>query len=323
MLKYLGKRILSLIPVIIAISILLFFIMKSMPGDPVKFLVNQSLRPDLREAQEAMWRAKLGLDRSLIEQYFMWIGSLVKGDLGYSTLYKNDVIKSIGEPLRNSIYMNFGSLGLSFIVSIYVGVKSAVKRGKFFDSFWQVVSIVGISVPTFFVGMLLIYFFAIRLGWFPINGMPFTMGMTKFESFLEWVRYIILPAITLSVGSLAFTIRYVRNAMLDVLSKDYIRTARSKGLSEKVIIYSHAFRNALIPVVTVLASAIVGLFGGAIITEQVFSWNGIGHTLIRAINGRDYMVLLTMNLFYAFLSLAANVVMDIGYALVDPRIRLE
>ena len=111
--------------------------------------------------------------------------------------------------------------------------------------------------------------------------------------------------------------------MLDVLSKDYIRTARSKGLSEKVIIYSHAFRNALIPVVTVLASAIVGLFGGAIITEQVFSWNGIGHTLIRAINGRDYMVLLTMNLFYAFLSLAANVVMDIGYALVDPRIRLE
>lgn len=153
--------------------------------------------------------------------------------------------------------------------------------------------------------------------------MPFRFDGNFINDTLQWAKYMALPVITLTIGNLAGTIRYVRNAMIEVISKDFIRTARSKGLSEKVIIYSHAFRNALIPVVTLVAGSLVGLFGGAAITETIFAWNGIGYVLIQALNSRDYMVVLTMNLFYAVLSLTANILMDIGYALVDPRIKLK
>jgi peptide/nickel transport system permease protein len=140
---------------------------------------------------------------------------------------------------------------------------------------------------------------------------------------VAWARYLVLPVTTLTIGSLAGTIRYVRNAMIDIIGKDFIRTARSKGLSEKVVIYSHAFRNALIPVVTLVSGSLVVLFSGSAITESIFAWNGIGNVLIQSINNRDYMVALTMNIFYAVLSLAANLIMDIGYAVVDPRVKLD
>lgn len=324
MLKFLLRRIISLIPVILAISVILFFVNKMMPGDPVRIMLpvgGFQNNPEEYAIQYQFWYEKLGLDRSLLEQYFIWLGNIMTGNFGYSSAFKKEVIDVIGEPLRNSMLINIFSLFLAFSIAIPVGIKAAVKRGKLFDRSWQVASLVGLSTPSFFIGLSLIFIFAIRLRWLPSGGMPYenpgTLGF-----YLEYLKFIILPVITLTIGSIAGTMRYVRGAMLEALSKDYIRTARSKGLGEKVVIYSHAFRNALIPVVTIVSFSLVGLFGGSAITESIFVWNGIGTVLINSLTAQDYGVALALNMFYAMLSLLANILMDIGYAIVDPRVKL-
>jgi peptide/nickel transport system permease protein len=324
MLKFLLKRLVLLVPVIFIISIMLFGMFKLMPGDPVLLM----LPPDLRSQAERdfyynAYREKLGLDKSIPEQYIAWVGNIARLDFGTSITNNRPVREVIARPLRNSIVLNSFSIIFAFVISIPVGIKSAVKRHSFFDSFWQVFSLIGLSVPVFFIGLILIYTFAITMRVLPAGGMPRMQDDGSFRYFLEWSRYLILPITTLTIGSLAGTTRYVRNAMIEIIGKDFIRTARSKGLNEKVIIYTHAFRNALIPVVTLVTGSLVALFGGSAITESIFSWNGIGRVLIDSLNNRDYMVVLTMNIFYAVLSLTANLIMDIGYALVDPRVKLN
>lgn len=314
----------SLIPVMFIISVMLFGLFKSMPGDPVKLMIPAGIKSEVQRQMIYDQKVQqLGLDKSLPEQYVRWIINTASGDFGTSTSFNKPVVDVISTPLQNSIKLNVFVVILSFLISIPVGIKSAVKRHSLFDSFWQVFSLVGLSMPVFFIGLLLIFALAINLRWLPAGGMPFRFDGNFINDTLQWAKYMALPVITLTIGNLAGTIRYVRNAMIEVIGKDFIRTARSKGLSEKVIIYSHAFRNALIPVVTLVAGSLVGLFGGAAITETIFAWNGIGYVLIQALNSRDYMVVLTMNLFYAVLSLTANILMDIGYALVDPRIKLK
>lgn len=314
----------SLIPVMFIISVMLFGLFKSMPGDPVKLMIPAGIKSEVQRQMIYDQKVQqLGLDKSLPEQYVRWIINTASGDFGTSTSFNKPVVDVISTPLQNSIKLNVFVVVLSFLISIPVGIKSAVKRHSLFDSFWQVFSLVGLSMPVFFIGLLLIFAIAINLRLLPAGGMPFRFDGNFINDTLQWAKYMTLPVITLTIGNLAGTIRYVRNAMIEVISKDFIRTARSKGLSEKVIIYSHAFRNALIPVVTLVAGSLVGLFGGAAITETIFAWNGIGYVLIQALNSRDYMVVLTMNLFYAVLSLTANILMDIGYALVDPRIKLK
>lgn len=324
MLKFIIKRIILLIPVVFIISIMLFGMFKLMPGDPVLLM----MPPDLRSEAERQffyeaYRQKLGLDRSIPEQYVAWVRNMVTLDFGTSITNNRPVRDVIARPLQNSIVLNSFSIIFAFLISIPVGIKSAVKRHSFFDSFWQVFSLVGLSVPVFFIGLLLIYTFAIQLRILPFGGMPRMADDGSLLYFREWLRHLILPITTLTIGSLAGTIRYVRNAMIEIIGRDYIRTARSKGLNEKVIIYTHAFRNALIPVVTLVTGSLVALFGGSAITESIFAWNGIGRVLIDSLNNRDYMVVLTMNIFYAVLSLTANLIMDIGYALVDPRVKLD
>lgn len=324
MLKFLAKRLLSLIPVIIIISIMLFIVMRSMPGDPVRYMLppGSVQDPELYQILYDAMRKELGLDRNIVIQYFIWIGKVITGDFGYSTLYQASVNDVIGEPLRNSILINVFSITLAFLISIPVGIKSAVKKDSLHDRGWQIFSLVGISMPTFFIGLSLIFVFALTLGWLPSGGMPYRNPGSP-EYVAQFLLHLILPVTTLTLGALAGTIRYVRGSMLDALGKDYILTARSKGLKEKVVIYSHAFRNALIPVVTILGFSIVGLFGGSAITEQIFVWNGIGTVLIRALNVKDYNLVLVMNMFYAVLALASNILMDVGYALVDPRVKLN
>lgn len=324
MLKFIIKRIILLIPVVFIISIMLFGMFKLMPGDPVLLM----MPPDLRSEAERQffyeaYRQKLGLDRSIPEQYVAWVRNMVTLDFGTSITNNRPVRDVIARPLQNSIVLNSFSIIFAFLISIPVGIKSAVKRHSFFDSFWQVFSLVGLSVPVFFIGLLLIYTFAIQLRILPFGGMPRMADDGSLLYFREWLRHLILPITTLTIGSLAGTTRYVRNAMIEIIGRDYIRTARSKGLNEKVIIYTHAFRNALIPVVTLVTGSLVALFGGSAITESIFAWNGIGRVLIDSLNNRDYMVVLTMNIFYAVLSLTANLIMDIGYALVDPRVKLD
>lgn len=318
MIKYSIKRILSLIPVIFVISVILFGLTKIMPGNPADMMIPLNTKPEARETLKKEIEKELGLDQPLPVQYVAWVKNVAQGDLGYSS-WKNDEVKNvIADPLKNTVLLNFFVLLFSLTISILAGIRSAIKKNSFIDQFWQVFSLVGMSVPTFFIGLCLIYVFAIKLRWLPSNGMPMDGGNIG-----SWVYYMVLPVVTLTVTSLASTIRYVRNAMLEALSQDYIRTARSKGLSEKVVIYSHAFRNALIPIVTVVMAQIGTLFSGSMITESVFVWDGLGSVLITALNRRDSMLVIALNMFYAVVYLASNFIADLTYALVDPRIKLD
>lgn len=333
MLKYILKRLLALVPVIFIISIILFGMLHAMPGDPVYLLLPIDPQGGSQENDQDWQRiydetaAKYGFDQPIPVQYVRWVGNTLSGDLGFSTQRKKPVVDVVSNPLRNSIVLNVGSTVLAFIVSIIVGIKSAVRQGKLYDRFWQVMSMVGYSLPTFFIAMILIFVFGQKLKWLPSSSMPpgtlFRADYGDFAYFLEWIKILILPTITLTIGSFASTSRYVRNAMIESLSQDYIRTARSKGVAERNVIYSHAFRNALIPVVTVVAWGIAGMFGGSAITERMFSYDGIGNYLISGVMNRDFSLVLAMNMFYTLIALSANVAMDIGYALVDPRIKLS
>lgn len=318
MIKYCIKRIISLIPVVFVISVLLFGLMKLMPGDPVALSMPTNVRPEQYEATYKAIEKNMGLDKSLPLQYISWIKNTASGDLGQSLTYKEPVKDVIAKPLKNTVTLNFFVLLFSLTLSILAGIKSAVKKGKFIDQFWQLFSLFGMSVPSFFIALCLIYLFAFQWSLLPSGGMPIHTS-----NIIEWIQHMALPIATLTIMNLAGTIRYVRNAMLEALNEDYVRTARSKGLSEKVIIYSHAFRNALIPIVTVVIIQIATLFSGSMIMEQVFTWDGLGYVLITALNRRDFMLVIALNMFYAVIYLASNFICDIVYALVDPRIKLD
>lgn len=321
MLRYIVKRILSLIPVVFIISIILFGLIKVMPGDPAKLMV-QGGRPETYDARVEAARESLGLDKDVVTQYVRWMGNLAHGDLGMSSTYHTEVKNVVAEPLKNTVFLNIFVLIFSLGISIFVGIRSAVKKGSVFDQFWQVFTLIGMSVPTFFLGLCLIFIFSFKLGWLPSFGMP-EQGLSTGAYILSWIKHLILPVVTLTVIQLAGTMRYVRNAMLEVLNLDFIRTARSKGLSQKVIIYSHAFRNALIPVVTIVITQIGMLFSGSMITESVFKWNGLGYILLQGLNARDIWLVASMNLFYVVIYLVSNFIADITYALVDPRVKLD
>ncbi|EEI86231.1 ABC transporter permease [Anaerococcus lactolyticus] len=319
MLRYIVKRILNLIPVALIISIMLFAFSKAMPGDPIQAMIPTTGRMTKAQKEEMYknLQARYGYDKPLPEQYVRWLGRTLKGDFGESTRVRRPVKEYLSEPLKNTIYLNIGSTVISFVLSVLIGIRSATHKGGIFDKTAQTLTLVGLSVPTFFIGLILIFFFAFRLKMFPANGMP------RVNAFAEWLKYLTLPTLTLTVGSLASLSRYVRNSMLDALDQDYIRTARSKGLKEKTVVYSHAFRNALIPVVTALTWAVLGMFSGSAITERIFSYRGIGNELITAVMAQDYNIILALSMFYAILTLLGNLLMDIAYALVDPRVKLE
>ena len=319
MLRYIVKRIINLIPVAIIISILLFAFSKAMPGDPIQEMMptDTSMTKAQQEELYQSLSKRYGLDKPLAEQYVRWLARTLKGDFGESIRVRRDVREYLREPLRNTIYLNIGSTIISFVLSILIGIRSATHRGGVFDRTFQILTLVGISVPVFFIGLIAIYFFAFKLQWFPANGMP---GENTFG---QWLSYLTLPTLTLTIGSLASLSRYVRNSMIDALNQDYIRTARSKDLKEKTVVYSHAFRNALIPVVTALTWAILGMFSGSAITERIFSYRGIGNELITAVMAQDYNIILALSMFYAVLTLLGNLLMDIAYALVDPRVKLN
>ncbi len=323
MLQYILKRILILIPVAILVSIVIFTIVKIMPGDPVALMLPEDLTQEQYEAQYEAMRKNLGLDKNIVVQYFSWIAGVFRGDFGYSNTYNRPVSLVIGEPMRNTVILNLGVNFLYLLIAIPVGIKCATKRHSLFDGGWQVFSLITYSTPSFFIGIILIYIFSINLGWLPLGGMPNAAMLSGTQLFVQWLRTLLLPTITLTIISLAGAVRYVRNAMIDALSQDYIRTARSKGLSEKVVIYKHAFRNALIPVTYIIVGTLFSLFAGSAIIESVFGYNGIGSLIIAAVFNRDNQLIITLNLFYALISLVSVLVADIAFALADPRIKLR
>lgn len=317
---YVGKRLLSLIPVLLLISLLIYVLINLMPGDPVMAMLDPEKTAAMTIEERNMYiesmREFLGYDKSYVERYFIWLrDTFFEGEFGYSIRFNKPVNEIIGGYIGRSFKVNIIGFFFAFGISIPIGITAAVKKNKFFDKAVTVLSIVGISLPSFFVALLLILLFVVHLRWLPFSGMSDPKGIRP-----DW-HYLVLPVTVIVLTSLASLVRYVRAAMIDVLQADYVRTARAKGLAEKVVIYRHAFQNALIPVVTLIGMWIPALFGGSIVVEQIFAYPGMGYLLNQAYNFKDRAVLQTALLFFGLLTLLGNIFIDIGYMVVDPRIR--
>lgn len=323
---YVIRRILQLIPTFLFIVVLVFFLNKAAPGGPVSSMLN----PHMTAADKARLEHAMGLDQPIYKQFFNWAGEVAHGNLGYSNRYGKPVTAVIGDFIWNSFYLALFSLILSLAIGIPAGIVSATRQYSLADNSLTVFSLIGISMPSFFIALLLIKVFAIEIkvggqGLFPLFGMQ-TNDLRDagfFVQFGDILWHMVLPGIVLGLGSIASFMRYTRSAMLEVIRQDYIRTARSKGLKEKVIIYRHALRNAIIPIITLLGFWIPGLFAGATITESVFGWPGIGKVSIDAVNARDYGLLMAITMIDCFLLLVGMLLSDIFYGIADPRIKYE
>ena len=314
MFKYVLKRLAYSIVTLFVLVALTFFLQHMLPGDP--FIGDKALPEATMEAL----RAKYGLDKSLPEQFLIYLGNCLRGDLGLSIQNNRPVTTIIYESFLVSFDLGIRAIIFALILGVFLGTVAAIKRGKAIDTVCMFIALVGVSVPSFIMASLLQYFLGLQLTT-ALKG----AGMSAMFAATGWEapNSKILPVLALGFGSLAQISRLTRTSMLDVLGQDYIKTARAKGLREKTVIYIHAFRNALIPVVTITTWWIIGLFGGSIVIESVFLIPGLGKMLIDSLMQRDFAVVLTMQMFYVVLSLAGNVLMDIAYTLVDPRVRLE
>ena len=327
MLYYIIRRIVYIIFVFFIVSVIMFALYKLAPADPV-MMYTQGLENEMRPADFERYkqdvREFLGLDQPLIVQYFKWMGKMLVGDFGRSLVYRQDVIKVIRAPMANTLRLNAITMLFVFIITIPLGITTAIKKGTVYDNTVQVVTILGLSLPSFIISLVAILVFSVLLQWLPIGGAysPAFQG-SKFAAFLDKARHMILPILVMTFTSLGSLTRYIRATMIDALRMDYIRTARAKGLTEKVVIYSHAFRNSLIPFMTVLVSWFIGLFGGSIMIERIFNWNGMGNLYISSIMIFDYAVALALGMFYVLIGLIGNLIIDLIYTAIDPRIRLS
>lgn len=318
---YIIRRVLQMIPTFLFIVVLVFFLNKAAPGGPVTSMIN----PKMSVEDKARLEHTLGLDQPLYMQFVNWAGEVVKGNLGYSTKFEKPVTTVIGDFIWNSFILSLFSLIVSMLIGIPAGIISATRQYSLVDHSLTVFSLIGISMPSFFIGLLLLKFLSIDLRIFPLFGMQ--DQALRNASFIVQVgdvlRHMILPGMVLALGSTASFMRYTRSSMLEVIRQDYIRTARSKGLKDKVVIYRHALRNAIIPIITLLGFWIPALFSGAVITESIFGWPGIGKVSVDAINARDYGLLMALTMLGCFLLLVGMLLSDIFYGIADPRIKYE
>jgi len=322
MTRYLAKRILLLFPMILGITLITFSVIHLAPGEPVE--MQMAMNPKVgKEARERL-KQFYGLDRPLHEQYFDWVGKLVRLDLGRSFSSDNrPVIDKIKERLPVTISLNLIALVLEFGLAIPIGIMAAVHRDALIDKGITVFVFLGFAVPTFWLALLLMYLFGVKLNWLPVSGLH-SLGSENYGtvSYLwDMARHLIMPVMVASFGSLAGLSRYMRSSMLNVINQDYITTARAKGLSERVVIYKHALRNALLPLITLAGFSIPGLIGGSVIFETIFSIPGMGQLFFQGVMSRDYPVVMGILVIGAFLTLLGNLVADLCYALADPRIR--
>lgn len=327
MAKYILKRLVYLVGIFFLVSVIMFVLFDNVPGDRAMVQVQNMRGKVTNEQFEQLYlaaREKLGLDDPTPVRYCKWIQNLAKGDLGYSTTYNQEVKKILGRPLANTIFINVIATFVALIITIPLGIFCAVRKHTRLDNVIQVLTVVGYGVPSFITALLFVYIFAVRLQLFPINGMntPNFQG-SELEYLVDRLYHLALPVLVMTVASLGGMTRYVRAAMIDALRMDYIRTARSKGLSEKVVIYSHAWRNALLPVVTLIIGWFMSIFMGSIVIEQMFQINGIGYLYYLCLTNQDYDVALAVNMLYCGISLLSNLITDLSYGLVDPRVRIN
>ncbi len=313
--NYILKRILIAIPVLIGITLIDYAIM-CLAGSPLEMLKGPRISDAALQAKEIA----AGLDKPLIVQYFVWLWQLLQGNLGYSMKSYEPVGVMIGSHIGPTLLLMGASLALSLLIAVPAGIYSAVKQYSKGDYAVVTASFIGSSIPSFFLALILIYIFTVKLGILPSGGMN-TLGMDG--SVADTIRHMVLPVTVLAVSLAGSNIRYIRSSFLEILQQDYLRTARAKGIGYKRVIWKHAMRNALLPIVTVIGMQIPMLFGGAVIIEQVFSWPGLGLMTMTAIMGRDYPVIMGVCLLSAVVVLVSNLITDILYALVDPTIQLN
>ncbi|KRL04555.1 ABC transporter permease [Liquorilactobacillus oeni] len=312
--KYLIKRILIAIPVLLMVTVFCFGMVNLAPGDPSDLYLSQNAT----QVQKQEMKKNLGLDKPVYVQYVKWLGKTAQGDLGFSFASRTPVAEVIPEKLAATVELLICTLILSYAVAIPLGIICARHQGGWLDNTITGVSFLGVSIPGFFFGLGMVYIFAVELHWLPTGGMS-SLGQSS--GLLDRVSHIIMPTIVLSLFYCSNMLRYVRSSMIDIFSENYMRTAVSKGLSRKVVLWRHGFRNALIPIITVISSDIPKMLGGAVVTEQIFSWPGLGQLTISSIGSRDYPMLMAINLIAAVGVLICNLIADVLYAAVDPRIR--
>ncbi|QFF97616.1 ABC transporter permease [Psychrobacillus glaciei] len=314
MFQYILRRLLIAIPILFGVTVFNFFIINLAPGNPVEMFVN----PNISAEDIELKKEALGLNDPIYEQYFHWLGNVLHGDFGFSYATHEPVSQMILERIGPTLLLMGAALILAYIISIPIGILSASKQYSLTDYTTTTLSFLGISIPAFFLGLGAIYIFSVKLQILP------TGGMTKLGSsggFGDVMMHLILPAVVLAAGIAGNMVRYVRSSMLEVLGQDYLRTARAKGLKNFVVTNKHALKNAIIPIITIIGMDVTILIGGAVVTEQIFQWPGLGQLTIKAIMSRDYSLLMAINLIAAVVVLSANLLTDIMYAIVDPRIK--
>lgn len=336
--KYILKRVLYMILVFLIVSFLMYCLYNLIPNDPARAELEglkKTLKPEQYEQMYQQLRAEMGLDDPILVRYARWMGvvrdtrsgtfrGLLQGYMGYSTYFKQDVVQVIPSRMVNTIFINIFVTILALAITIPLGIVCAVrKRGKL-DNTVQVLTIVGYSIPIYIIALLFIWLFGVTLQWFPVMGIK-TPGSsyTGMRAILDQLYYLTLPILVMTFASLGGMTRYVRTAMIDALGMDYVRTARAKGLREKVVIYSHAWRNALLPVITVIISWFLSIFSGSVIVENTFGLNGMGNLYIIGLTNHDYELVLAVQMFYTVVSLVGALIMDLSYGLVDPRVRVD
>lgn len=312
--QYILRRLLQTIPILLGVSVIIFVIVHSTPGNPYAYLFGP--RTDAKMKQELMER--MGFNDPLPVQYVRWLGETLQGNLGYSIRSQQPVTGLLAKAIPNTLILTGAAFVLALLLAIPIGVISATRQYSLLDYGVTAFAFFGISLPGFFSALIMVYLFAVKWPLLPMNGIT-TPGQPW--SVVDLLYHLILPAVTLGLRDMASYARFTRSSMLEVMRQDYVRTARAKGLAERVVVYKHALRNGMIPVITLLGFSLPALFGGAIIIETIFSWPGMGLLSFSAVGNRDYSILMTTNMFFAFLVIIGNLVADILYAVVDPRIR--
>ena len=305
-LEYLIKRLLSAILVLFGITTIVFLLIHIVPGDPVEVMLGETARPADRDAL----RHALGLDLPLLQQWWQYLAGIIQLDFGQSLHSRQSVSRLLIDHVPATVVLSVASLIIAIIIALPLGILAALYKNSIWDRLAMVTAMLGVSIPNFVMGPLLIIIFSLSLGWFPVSGK-------------DGLASLVLPAITLGTALAAILSRMVRASMLEVLEEDYIRSARARGLSEFHVLILHALRNAALPIITILGMQLGALLAGAVITETIFSWPGIGQLLIESIQKRDYPVVQACVLLISFVYVVVNLITDITYSVLDPRVRLE
>lgn len=334
MINYIIKRLLALIPILIGVAVIVFLIVHLIPGDPAQTMLGE------RASDEALakLREDMGLNDPLPVQFWRYVKNLLRGDLGRSIMSNNPVSSELAQRFPATLELSFFAMVFAVFVGVPAGIFASVKQNSWFDNLSMLVALIGVSMPIFWLGLMFIWLFAVELGWFPPSsrigvGLDFapitnlyvidSILQLNFTALKDIVHHLVLPAVALGTIPMAIIARMTRSSMLEVLRKDFIRTAYAKGLKRKIVIFKHALKNAMVPIITVVGLQFGVLLGGAVMTETIFSWPGLGKYLVDAIYARDFPIVQGGILFFAGVFVLVNLIVDLSYALVDPRIQYE